>query len=268
MTATASTNEVPDRSVLAIFSHPDDIEFVAAGTLLRLRALGWKIHYMNLANGCCGSNETDRATTARIRLEEAKHSADLLGATFYPPICDDLDVFYNRENLAKVSAVVRQAKPTMVLTHARYDYMEDHMESCRLAVTAAFTRSVPNYETDPPLAAVECDIALYHAQPHGNRTPDNRIAIPSYVVAVDDVMDTKLAMLRCHQSQQNWLASTQKMNSYLQTMLDLNSEVAQITHSPAQYAEGWNKHLHLGYGPQHWDPLLEVATLTNSKTAC
>ncbi|XZE46712.1 PIG-L deacetylase family protein [Pirellulaceae bacterium SH467] len=265
MTASTSTNEAPRRSVLALFSHPDDIEFVAAGTLLRLKATGWQIHYMNLANGCCGSNETDRATTAQIRLREAQQSAAILGATFYPPICDDLDVFYNRENLAKVAAVVRCANPSIVLTHARHDYMEDHMEACRLAVTAAFTRSVPNYQTDPQQSPVDGDIALYHAQPHGNRTPDNRLAIPTYVVSIDEVMETKLAMLSCHQSQQNWLASTQKMNSYLQTMLDLNAEVAQITHAPSQYAEGWNKHLHLGYGPQDWDPLLEIATATNTQ---
>ena len=42
-------------TALAIAAHPDDIEFVMAGTLLRLAETGWSIHYFNIANGCCGS---------------------------------------------------------------------------------------------------------------------------------------------------------------------------------------------------------------------
>lgn len=256
-------NVSPNKSVLAIFAHPDDIEFVAAGTLLRLKGLGWSIHYMNVANGCCGSLVTDREETARIRLLESQKSAALLGAKFYPPICDDLDVFYNRENLAKVAAVVRQAKPSMVLTHARSDYMEDHMETCRLAVSAAFSHSIPNYKTDPETEIYEHDVAIYHAQPHGNKTPEGNTVIPERYVVIDEVLEQKLAMLGCHQSQQGWLESTQKMNSYLQTMLDLTGEVAKLVRADAQYAEGWTRHLHLGFGAEAWDPISSISEVTN-----
>ena len=71
-------------SALAIFAHPDDIEFVAAGTLLQLQARGWEIHYMNLSRGNCGSVQFDSETTAAKRLvydssdEAAESIADLL----------------------------------------------------------------------------------------------------------------------------------------------------------------------------------------------
>ena len=55
------------RSVFAIAAHPDDIEFVMAGTLLHLRGDRYEIHYLNVANGCCGSSVTDAATTARLQ---------------------------------------------------------------------------------------------------------------------------------------------------------------------------------------------------------
>ncbi|MEO8269951.1 MAG: PIG-L family deacetylase [Aureliella sp.] len=42
---------MPIRSVLAIAAHPDDIEFVMAGTLLQLSQRGWQVHYFNIANG-------------------------------------------------------------------------------------------------------------------------------------------------------------------------------------------------------------------------
>jgi len=245
-------------SALALFAHPDDIEFVAAGTLLRLKDLGWEIHYCNLANGCCGSTETDRQVTAVIRLEESKRSAQMLNAAYYPPMCDDLDIFYNAENLAKVAAIVRRAKPSIVLTHAASDYMEDHMQTCRLAVSAVFAKGVPNFITDPAVSFFEGDVAIYHAQPHGNRTPMGEIIYPKLSVGIDAVIDRKLAMLTCHESQQKWLQSTQKMNSYCQTMLDLGLEVATLAKSRFKYAEGWQQHLHLGFGPKEFDPLTEL----------
>mgnify|MGYP000867140096 CR=1 FL=1 len=45
-----------DRTVvLAAVAHPDDIEFMMAGTLFLLKQAGAEIHLWNLANGCCGS---------------------------------------------------------------------------------------------------------------------------------------------------------------------------------------------------------------------
>lgn len=242
-------------TALAIFAHPDDIEFVAAGTLLLIKDLGWNIHYFNIANGCCGSNQTDRKKTAEIRGLESQRSAALLDATYYPPICDDLDIFYNAANFAKVAAVVRHANPSVVLTHAAVDYMEDHMETCRLAVSAAFAKGNPNFVSDPIVPNCEGDVAIYHAQPHGNRTPMDALVHPERVVPIDAVMDRKIAMLQCHQSQQQWLMTTQKMNSYVQTMLDLNEEVAKLGNLDCRYAEGWQKHLHLGFASRDFDPL-------------
>ena len=47
-------------SVLAIFAHPDDIEFRAAGTLLLLKQRGWEVHYCNLSNGNVASLHLQR----------------------------------------------------------------------------------------------------------------------------------------------------------------------------------------------------------------
>jgi N-acetylglucosamine malate deacetylase 1 len=245
-------------SVLALFAHPDDIEFVAAGTLLRLFDLGWDIHYCNLANGCCGSTVTDRNETARIRRLESEQSAALLKATFYPPICNDMEIFYTRENLAKVAAIVRQSRPSIVLTHAIEDYMEDHMATCKLALTATFAKGIPNFASDPVCASYDGEVAIYHAQPHGNRSPLGEIVLPTLAVPIDSVLDRKLAMLSCHQSQQQWLQSSQGMNSYTQTMLDLGREVAGLAELSCQYAEGWRQHLHLGFGSSDFNPLKEL----------
>src|SRR5438067_3397116 len=121
------------RRAFAVAAHPDDIEFVMAGTLLLLGRAGFELHYMTIANGCCGSTEWDAAETARIRKREAESAATALGARFYPSLTDDLAIFYDRPTLARLAAIIRDVAPEILLVHSPVDYMEDHMNACRLA---------------------------------------------------------------------------------------------------------------------------------------
>ena len=66
---------MPASSALAIVAHPDDIEFVAAGTLLRLRDAGWQTHYLNLSGGDCGSMTTGPDETRTIRGRTSRTTA-------------------------------------------------------------------------------------------------------------------------------------------------------------------------------------------------
>src|SRR5688572_10262728 len=85
----------PRRIAIAVAAHPDDIEFCMVGTLLLLKAAGWEIHYLNLSSGNCGSTELDAAKTRSIRRKEARSAANILGAHWHPPMCDDLEILYD-----------------------------------------------------------------------------------------------------------------------------------------------------------------------------
>ncbi|HEX4129036.1 MAG TPA: PIG-L family deacetylase [Pirellulales bacterium] len=241
----------------AIFAHPDDIEFVAAGTLLRLRNVGYEIHYMNVADGCCGSTEYGREELIGMRRDEAMAACRLVGAKFHESIAHDMDVFYDRPTLARLAAVVRQVAPEIVLTHAPADYMEDHMNTCRLAVTAAFARGMPNFLTDPPTPAIATPITVYHAQPHGNCDPLYVPVRPTLCVDIGDVLDEKTTMLACHASQKRWLDESQGFDSYLHTMRQGSHTVGQLS-GRFEYAEGWRRHLHLGFCAEDADPLAKA----------
>jgi LmbE family N-acetylglucosaminyl deacetylase len=244
-------------TALAIAAHPDDIEFMMAGTLMRLKAAGYELHYWNLANGCCGTTEFDAATIARLRREEGIAAAKYVGATFHESICDDLGIFYDRPTLAKVASVVRAVNPTIVLTHAPVDYMEDHTNACRLAVTAAFARGMPNFPVDPPRPHVSGKVTVYHAQPYSNQTPLREPVRPELYVDVSDLQEQKKSMLACHASQKKWLDESQGHDSYLIAMAELDAEVGRLSGRFA-YAEGWRRHLHLGFCAAEDDPLREA----------
>lgn len=244
-------------SALAIFAHPDDIEFVAAGTLLLLKERGWDIHYMNLCNGNCGSVEMDADATARKRLAEAREAARILGAVFHPPISNDVELAYTTPLLRKVAAVVRESRASIVLTHAPLDYMEDHMFACRLAVTAAFCHGVPNFVSDPPRDAFFHDVTVYHAMPHGLCTPMRDPVKADGFVNTASVHQTKRLALAAHESQKNWLDVSQGMDSYLISMDEASRAVGRLS-GEFTLAEGWRRHLHLGFSATDTDPLRDA----------
>src|SRR5689334_1488132 len=100
------------KTAIAIAAHPDDIEFMMAGTLLMLKKHGYEIHYMNLSSGNLGSVKYDNNTICKMRLEEAKNAAAILGAYFHPPFCNDLEIFYTDSNLRRLAAIIREVKPS------------------------------------------------------------------------------------------------------------------------------------------------------------
>ena len=245
------------KTVLAICAHPDDIEFLMAGTMIHLRTAGYELHYMTVANGSCGSNRYDTETLIRMRRQEAMAGAASLGAVFHESVCNDLEIFYTLPLLAKVAAVVREVAPEIVLTHAPSDYMEDHMNACRLAVTAAFVRGMPNFQTDPPRAPVDNQVTVYHAQPHGNRDPLGQVVRAEIYVDTTDVLDQKLAAVSKHESQRSWLGDSQQLDSYMQALCDSGAETGRLS-GRFQYAEGWRRHLHLGFCDSTANPLVEA----------
>jgi LmbE family N-acetylglucosaminyl deacetylase len=240
--------------VLAIAAHPDDIEFMMAGTLLLLRGAGWDVHYLNVSSGNLGSLTLSPVETARIRSAEAQASATLMQAVWHEPICDDLQVFYDDHALRRLAAIVREVDPAIVLTHSPQDYMEDHMNTTRLAVTATFARSVPGYRTEPRRDAVQTDVTIYHASPHGLRDGLRRLVIPEAFVNTAAVQDRKREALACHRSQRGWLSATQGMDSYLETMDDFARSLGVMS-KKFKFAEGWRRHAHYGFCDEDSDPL-------------
>ncbi len=238
----------------AIASHPDDIELMMAGTLLRLKDIGWEIHLLNLADGCCGSLKYGREETARIRWDEARKSAALLGGIAHPPLFSDLEVFYDKPSLARVTAVLREIRPDAIFTHSPQDYMEDHQNVARLTASAAIVRGAPNFPTDPERPGYDAPVAIYHSTPHGLRDALRQPIVPDFYVDITDVLARKRAMLACHASQKEWLDATQGLGAYLDDMEQISAEVGRQS-GRFRYAEGWRRHLHLGYAPESFDPV-------------
>ena len=244
-------------TVLIISCHPDDMEFMMAGTALLLKEAGCAVHHVNVANGSVGSTELRPQEIAKVRWQEALASSRLLGSVLHPSYVDDLEVFYTQDLIRRITALVRQVKPGLVLTQSLEDYMEDHMNTARLAVSGTFLRNVPNYRSIPDEEAIYDDAMLYHATPVALTDQMRRTIVPELYVDVRAMMERKERMLACHASQKQWLDRTQGFDSYLATMREVTRAVGNMSGRFA-FAEGWRRHTHGGFTRVDCDPLAEL----------
>jgi LmbE family N-acetylglucosaminyl deacetylase len=243
--------------VMVIAAHPDDIEFGMSGTLILLAKAGCEIHYMNIANGSCGTAEYDVETITSIRLQEAKDAAQHIGAIFHDPLVSDFEIYYQRELLLKLASIFREVAPDILLVPSPEDYMEDHTNACRLAVSAAFGRGMRNYTVEPPREPVSNEVVIYHAQPHGNRNALNKVVHPDFFIDITKVLKEKTEMLAEHKSQKGWLDISQGFNAYLDTMKGYAQEMGVLSQK-YEFAEGWQQHNPLGFCSAEANPLADI----------
>lgn len=185
--------------VLAVSAHPDDIELLCAGTLLRFANEGDETTICHVTTGNKGSYEIGPDELARIRVTEARAAAALAGAEHRTLGYGDGEV--NAASVEQRDAVVRllrEVRPDLIITHYPDDYQVDHNEVARLVFDASFYASVPNYlPGDLKATAVT---PIYYMEPIGGYEFE-----PTEWVDITTVMDRKIEMLRQHASQLTWL---------------------------------------------------------------
>lgn len=253
---TASSPPGAVGTVLAVGAHPDDIEFRVAGTMLLLADLGWELHYLTIADGSCGSTLLPPAQIADVRRHEAQHAAAALGATWHEPLTQDLAILYTEDLVQRVTAVVRDVAPDIVLAPSPQDYMEDHTTTSRLTVTATFMRAVPNFCSRPSRPAVMGNVTVYHAQPVAQRDQLRRFVRPGAYVDVTSVYERKRQALLAHKSQDAFLEHHQGPSAYLARMDAESRQLGAL--AGFEHAEGLRRHLHVAMSQHDDDPLEHI----------
>jgi len=228
------------KTILAITAHPDDVEFMCAGTLILLREKGWNIQIATMTPGDCGSAMLSRAEISKIRRQEAKKSAAILSGGYFCLECDDAFILYDRPTLLKTIELVRKVKPAIVFTHSPSDYMVDHETTSKLAQTACFTAGMVNINT-PDAAPINTVPYLYYLDPMEGKDIYGVEINPGIIVDITSVIDTKEKMLCCHKSQRDWLLEHHGIDEYIRTMKDFSKKRGKVIN--VHYAEGFRQHL-------------------------
>jgi LmbE family N-acetylglucosaminyl deacetylase len=231
-----------DKTVLAVGAHPDDVEFMCAGTLALLKEKGYRIQIGIVASGDCGTIVESRDAISRIRYAEAKAAAEMLGAGLDVLGEQDLRIYLNDRTFMRVTELIRETRPAIVFTHPHDDYMTDHESVSRLVKGACFACSVPNFYTEAANPSPPCDHVpwLYYWAPLEGRNRYGDLVPQRILVDIGRVIDFKADMLACHKSQREWLLEQHGMDMYIETMRTTAREYGETC--GVEHAEGFMQH--------------------------
>jgi LmbE family N-acetylglucosaminyl deacetylase len=225
-------------------AHPDDVEFLCAGTLRLLVEQGWELRCVTLSGGDMGAPGGTREAVREVRLGEAETAARVLGGSYAWAGLNDLSIYYCPEQLEKVTDVLRRFAPDLVVTHSPDCYMLDHEETAKLVRMACFGAGAPLFPGPTPATGKRVP-ALYYADALEGKDKFGRPVVGDFWVDVTSVFGIRQQALACHASQREWLRSHHAADDYLIT----NARFArdQGDRCGVRYAEGFRQHLGHGY---------------------
>lgn len=217
-------------NILAVGCHPDDLEIGCAGTLAKYASLGHKVFMCHVANGDKGHAVIMPEELRKIRTKEAEAAGSIIGAEVINLDVPDTQVnSYNEDTVNKMIDVIKYSKPDVIITHAPQDYMRDHQEVNKIVFNASFSSSVPHvftknefYPKIPPIYYMDTLAGVNF--------------LPTEYVDISDTIETKLDMLRCHDSQISWMLEHDHID-----FIDFVRTVSKFRglQCGAKYAEGF-----------------------------
>jgi bacillithiol biosynthesis deacetylase BshB1 len=182
---------VTDHDIGAFCAHPDDAELVMGGTLALEAARGRRIVLVDLTRGECGSRGTPETRAA-----EAAEAARILGVVRRESLgLPDAALSPVPEQRDVVVGALRRLRPRLVLLQHWEQRHPDHAASSRLVQDACFAAGLRNYR--PELGDAFRPSKLVYAL----GTTEQAESVPSFVVDIGAVWETKLRAIRAFASQ-------------------------------------------------------------------
>ena len=218
-------------NILALLAHPDDVECICAGTLLKYRKAGHKIFIALTTSGNTGSNQiSSREEIAAIRESEMLESAKFLDAEVMFLRYEDESLFDTPETRRSVLTAIRWANPDIIFTHHPRDWSTDHNITSKLVTEVLLSVGGKLHSADlPPI----------------EKKPHVFFEGKKAFVNIDDEMETKMKMLRCHKSQIGWMETFYAGKNFTEHI----SATAKMygMWSGSKYAEGFEAHKVLSF---------------------
>ncbi|HYY56853.1 MAG TPA: PIG-L family deacetylase, partial [Pyrinomonadaceae bacterium] len=175
-----STTET-ELDALAVFSHPDDAELTVAGTLLKLKSLGYRTGVLDMTRGEMGTRGT-----AERRAEEALEAARIMGLDVRLNLEQpDGHVWLTEEARTLMVRIIRARKPKVIFTSHWDDPHPDHAATSRIVREAARLASMRRYDEESGQDAVRMPMIAH--------TVYSRLVAPSFIVDVSDFIEGKMS---------------------------------------------------------------------------
>jgi LmbE family N-acetylglucosaminyl deacetylase len=212
-------NQVPvPKSAMVIFAHPDDAEFVTAGTSAVWAEQGCEVTYLSATSGDKGTSDPDIPTAKLIEMREQEqcNAAEILGVKHVEFLrYEDATLVADLDLRLAITRMIRKYKPEAIICQdptTRYvgqEYIQhpDHIAMGEAALAAIFP-SARDHLTFPQLLqeGYEPHKAKYVFLA-GSDAPDVWIDTTS-------VFEKKVAALKAHLSQMGDFDPTELLRTW------------------------------------------------------
>ncbi|HYE15846.1 MAG TPA: PIG-L family deacetylase, partial [Pyrinomonadaceae bacterium] len=166
--------------VLAVYSHPDDVELTAGGTLLKLKSLGYRTGVCDVTRGEMGTRGTPE-----IRAEESRRAAEILKLDARVNLGQpDGHVWLTEDSRRALVRVLRTYRPKVLFAPHWDDPHPDHAHTAMIVREAARLSSMRRYDQEAGQGAVPMPMIAHSAY--------SRLVVPSFVVDISEFVETKL----------------------------------------------------------------------------
>ena len=173
--------------VLAVGTHPDDLEIACGGTLILLANRGHRVGAVDLTRGELGTRGS-----SELRTEETAAANRILKVCMRENLgLPDGDIDNSLENRLRLIRVIRQCRPRLLLAPYWEERHYDHVHASHLVAQAAFQSGLPKIETGQE--SFRPFRVLFYV---------SRMAFrPSFVVDISETFEAKMQAIRSYRSQ-------------------------------------------------------------------
>lgn len=187
--------------ILALGAHPDDCDVKAGGCAVLWSRAGCVVKFVSVTNGEGGHHEMSGAELVKRRTDEALAAGKVAGVEYQVMDNRDGQLVPGLEERHKLIRLIREFRPDLILTHRPNDYHPDHRYTSQLVQDCSFLVGVPNICPDVQ-ALRKMPVIAYFADDFQKPLPFK----PDVAVDIDAVIEEKVQMLHCHESQvYEWL---------------------------------------------------------------
>lgn len=236
------------KRVLAVGAHPDDVEIMCAGLLALLRNAGCEVHVATMSLGDAGSVDYGPEEIRGIRHGEAEHACRVISAAYHPLDFWDFAIYNDDRSNRKVTALLREVDPSIVITHPPHDYLQDHETTSALVRNACFYASAPNYDSSQwtSVARASSIPYLYYSNPVEGVDIFGCPIVPHIFIDITSTFSSKVNMLECHKSQRDWLRQHHGMDEYVESVRRwdraVGRQASRVSGRTIEHAEAYRQH--------------------------
>ncbi|MBI3006302.1 MAG: PIG-L family deacetylase [Ignavibacteriales bacterium] len=140
----------PQRTILAIGAHCGDMEVTCSAVLAKHKKQGDRIVILHLTLGEGGNPKLSPKAYGEQKRKEAEEAAKVIGAEVLFGPYKDGELPNNEDARRYVADVIRQVKPTHIITHWKNSIHKDHSTTHFIVNDAILLASLEGVVTDHP----------------------------------------------------------------------------------------------------------------------